>query len=133
MVKRSDRNDMETSQMYSFVRPVQICTVSLPSDCLNRCAVQAFVYLADRTPVHSRGDHCEAGPQRTLALSAGATTADGHSLLTFDHHYSPSIFCPLEADTPCCLHVSTNVSKCRGNVKDSDMKFGWWESMRASV
>lgn len=72
--------------------------------------------------MHSRGDHCDAVPQRTLALSAVATTTDGRSLLTFDQLDSPFIFCPLEVDPPRCLHVFTNVSKCRGNVKVSDMK-----------
>lgn len=133
------RNGNKT-KTYSLVMPVPICahlsgslTISLPSERSSRRTVQAFVYFADWSPVHSRGDHCDAVPQRTLALSVGATTTDGSSLLTFDHHYSLSTFCPLEADTPCCLHVSTNVSKCRGNVKDSDMKFGRWESMHASV
>lgn len=56
-----------------------------------------------------------------LHLSAGAITTDGCSLLTFDRHYSPSIS-EKETVKSCILHVSANVSKCRGNVKDWDMK-----------
>lgn len=47
-----------------------------------------------------------------LYLSAAATTTDGRSLLTFDHHYSPSIFDRLSNPAVyICPQMSSNVEE----------------------